>query len=155
MIAARRRVQTVLLPIANYILVLPILIGQPVATRPMRPVTMRFVEALGVVSATTVLTRICRLSLIILIAALIILVIALRDGSRAAEQNERDACANEMFHLFPWCARSWRTAATVDYIAEVGICFFDRDTVATGWPGFRSVGTNEAKLRGLSRFMRA
>ena len=96
----------------------------------MGPIIVRFVEALGIVAAAAVLARICRLTLIVLIVALIILVIALCDGSGAAEQRERDHRANQMFHVFPWCARSWRTAATVDYIAEVLI--FDRDVVATG-----------------------
>ena len=132
MIAARWRAKIVLSPIAHDILVLAILVRQPVAARPMGPIVTRFVEALGIVPSAAVLARIRRLTLIVLIVALVILVIALCDGSGAAEQRERDDRANEMFHLFPWCALSGRTAATVDYVAEVGTLLFDGDVVATG-----------------------
>lgn len=67
----------------------------------MGPIVIRFVEALGIVPAAAVLARICRLALIVFIVALVILVIALCNGSGAAEQRERDCRANEMSHLFP------------------------------------------------------
>jgi hypothetical protein len=117
MVAAWRLAEMMASPIRDDILILPILVRQPVAARPMWLVAIGLVETLRAARAASVLEGRW-------ILALMIWIVALGERGRTAEQSERDRCAHKIFHVdLLEFVRTWRTAATVACIAGIRILF--------------------------------